>query len=95
MFDWDENKSQNNKKKHGFSFDEILGVFDDPNLLDWYDKEHSNESEGRYQCIGSLKGFLVLPVVIADEEGIIRIISARKATPKEEAKYYEYIKKTT
>ncbi|MPM42843.1 hypothetical protein SDC9_89515 [bioreactor metagenome] len=34
MFEWDENKSQNNKKKHGFSFNEILGIFDDPNLLD-------------------------------------------------------------
>jgi uncharacterized DUF497 family protein len=33
MFEWDENKSKNNKKKHGFLFDEILGVFDDPTLL--------------------------------------------------------------
>ena len=95
MFEWDENKSQNNKKKHRLSFDEILGVFDDPNLLDWYDKGHSDESEDRYHCIGSLEGFLVILVVITDKEGTIRIISARKATPKEEAKYYEYIKKTT
>ncbi|MFA7129501.1 MAG: BrnT family toxin [Sphaerochaeta sp.] len=95
MFEWDEHKSQNNKKKHGFSFNEILGIFDDPNLLDWYDKEHSDEFEDRYQCIGCLEGFLVILVVLTDRHGIIRIISARKVTPKEEAKYYEYIKKTT
>jgi len=95
MFEWDVNKSKKNEKKHGFLFDEILDVFDDPNLLDWYDKEHSNEFEDRYQCIGCLEGFLIILIVITDTNGIIRIISARKATPREEAKYYEHIKKTT
>ena len=86
---------EKNEKKHGFSFDEILDVFDDPNLLDWYDTEHSNEAEDRYHCIGCLAGFLVILIVITDTNGIIRIISARKATLKEEEKYYEHIKKTT
>ncbi|MEA4865260.1 MAG: BrnT family toxin [Sphaerochaeta sp.] len=86
MFEWDENKSQNNKMKHGFSFNEILDLLDDPNLLDWYDKEHSEDFEDRYHCIGCLSGFLVILVVITDNEGVIRIISARKTTPKEEEK---------
>ncbi|WP_394699308.1 BrnT family toxin [uncultured Sphaerochaeta sp.] len=64
-------------------------------MLDWFDKEHSNEFEDRYQCIGCLGRFLIILVVLTDKDGIIRIISARKATAKEEAKYYEYINKTT
>ena len=59
MFEWDENKSQNNKKKHGFPYDEILDVFDDPNLLDWYDKEHADVAEDRYPYIGSFRHFLL------------------------------------
>ena len=59
MLAWDVNKSRKNEKKYGFLFDEILDVFDDLNLLDWSDKEHSNEFEDRYQCIGCLERFLV------------------------------------
>ena len=45
MFTWDPEKSKNNKKKHGFSFDDVLDVFNDPNLVDWADWVHSTMEE--------------------------------------------------
>ena len=46
-FEWDGAKDRLNKKNHGFSFDEILEIFDDPAFLEGYDWEHS-ENEERY-----------------------------------------------
>lgn len=89
MIDWDEKKSKVNKEKHGFSFDEIIGVFDDPNLIESYDSDHSTIGEDRFKCIGSLEGLLIILVIVSEDEGTRRIISARKATSKERACYYE------
>jgi Uncharacterized protein conserved in bacteria len=60
MFSWDPDKSNINKKKHGFSFDEILDVLEDPHLLEWTDREHSSREEMRYQCIGHHGYYLFL-----------------------------------
>ena len=40
-FEWDEAKNEINRKKHGFGFEEITDVFDDPYFLVRYDKNHS------------------------------------------------------
>ena len=32
-FEWDEEKNQINKKKHGISFEEALLIFADPNFF--------------------------------------------------------------
>ena len=93
MYTWDPNKSRHNKKKHGFSFDEILDVFNDPNLVDWVDWEHSTMEETRYQCIGTHGMFLILLIAYCDRDGVIRIISAREASPKERQAYYEHEKR--
>ena len=53
MFTWTEEKNQLNYKKHGFFLPEIVDVFDDPHLIEWYDKMHSSE-EDRYICLGRL-----------------------------------------
>jgi uncharacterized DUF497 family protein len=42
VFTWTEEKNQLNKKKHGFFLSEIVDVFDDPHLIDWYDTVHSS-----------------------------------------------------
>ncbi len=47
-FDWDEDKATRNLTKHGVSFDEAVGAFDDPLYIDFFDPEHS-ENEHRYQ----------------------------------------------
>jgi len=40
-FEWGEDKDRINKKLHGLCFDETLPAFDDPYLLEMYDKAHS------------------------------------------------------
>ncbi len=52
------------------------------------DEEHSDESEERYNVIGCVERILFV-VYTERGENNIRIISARRATPKEEKLYYE------
>ena len=52
MFTWTEKKNQINKKKHGLFLSEITNVFDDPHLIEFYDKMHSTVEEDRYICLG-------------------------------------------
>ena len=54
-FEWDSEKDAINRRKHGFSFSEILEVYDDPYLLTMYDIEHSSMEEDRYFCVGSIR----------------------------------------
>jgi uncharacterized DUF497 family protein len=93
-FEWNDEKTIANREKHGLTFDEILPVFDDPNIIEYYDDTHSTTDEDRIIGIGMLQGLLILFVCYTERNGRIRIFSARKARPKEEAKYYEQIKYT-
>ena len=90
-FEWDENKDRLNRRKHGFSFDEILEVFDDPAFLEGYDLAHS-ENEDRYYGMGCLNGVLCVVVFYTLRERI-RIISARQADDEEREEYDDYFKK--
>jgi uncharacterized DUF497 family protein len=91
-FEWDDEKAKTNKEKHGLAFDEILPIFDDPNMIEYYDDAHSTIEEDRIIGIGILQGILILYVAYTERDERTRIISARKASPREEAKYYEQIK---
>ncbi|OQW53671.1 MAG: hypothetical protein A4S09_07135 [Proteobacteria bacterium SG_bin7] len=87
-FEWDENKNQSNRKKHGIWFEEATQVFDDPNAIMYHDKDNSSEGD-RFIMLGISASMRVLVVIYCERsKDIIRIISARKAT-KEEAKDYE------
>ena len=90
-FEWDENKDKLNRKNHGFSFDEILEIFDDPAFLEGYDYEHS-EKEDRYYGIGCLNNILYIIVFYTLRERI-RIFSARQADNDELEDYNDYFKK--
>jgi hypothetical protein len=85
-FEWDFTKAEHNLKKHGISFDEAVTVFYDPLSATFSDPDHS-ENEYRYLTIGlSFRHELV--VVSHTERGpTIRIISARRATPRERKKH--------
>lgn len=89
-FEWDENKNQINIKKHGISFEEASSVFYDDEALIINDESHS-ESEDRFVMIGfSYKyNLLVVCHCYRQDESIIRIISARKATKKESKEYLQ------
>lgn len=87
-FDWDDNKAALNETWHdGVTFQEATTVFDDPYFVVLSDDDHSFY-ELRYWIIGeSLQGRILL-VVYTERGDLVRIISAREATPRE-VKTYE------
>jgi uncharacterized DUF497 family protein len=86
-FAWDERKNRINKRKHRIGFDTAILVFDDPFQISRQDREV--ETEERWQTIGVVQGSRVLLVAhtVEEDEGLIRILSARKATPQERRIY--------
>lgn len=86
-FEWSAEKAKINLKKHNVSFPEAGTIFNDPLSLTFPDPDHSIE-ESRYIIIGMSRLEKVLVVAHTDRRTNIRIISARKATPKER-RFYE------
>ena len=91
-FEWGSEKDELNIKNHGFSFSEILEVFDDPYLLTKFDDKNSSLEEDRYFSVGSIRGIVIIAAVHRERNGRTRIISARKAEPKLQEVYNAYIK---
>lgn len=85
-FQWDSDKDAMNRRKHGFGFQDAIPVFLDENRLDIYDD--SDETEDRLKTIGRITGVVVIVVIHTERNGAIRLISARKATKREEKEYY-------
>ena len=89
-FEWDDNKNKLNIRKHKISFEEASTVFLDEEALLIEDPDHS-EAEDRFLILGcatSLK-LLVVCHCYRNEDKMIRIISARKATKNESKQYSE------
>ena len=91
MFTWDARKATRNLEKHGVSFEEAATVFADPDALEWEDLEHSHY-ENRYKRLGvSALGRMLILVYsyrrMKDGKEILRIITARRASPKERKAY--------
>lgn len=93
QFVWDINKEVQNIKKHKISFKDAQTVFYDDNARLIYDPDHS-ETEDRFILLGLNKSIDILVVCHCYKENdeIIRIISARKATKKEQLDYWRNIK---
>ena len=90
-FEWDENKNQINKIKHGIDFEEAATVFYDDDAIMFDDPEHSIEEE-RFLILGVTKyaNLCIVSHCYRGEDNIIRIISARKATKNEIKTYNRY-----
>ena len=86
-FEWDEQKAEQNLKKHGVSFREASEVFSDPLSAIIPDTTHSAR-ENRFLTIGQSINGQILFVVFTEREERIRIISARPAT-RGEVRIYE------
>ena len=87
-FDWDENKNRINLEKHGITFEEASTVFFDDRAILFDDPEHSID-EDRFLLLGMSETAKVCIVCHCSRESdtVIRIISARQATRKEEQRY--------
>lgn len=90
-FEWDSEKDELNKSKHGFSFSEILDMFDDPFFIERYDYEHSSLGEDRFIGLG-MSGTALIVMAAYTERERTRIISARLATESEKELYYDFRK---
>ena len=83
-FVWDKRKATANLEKHGVSFEEASSAFDDPLGAYYPDTLHDD----RFILIGYSGKRRLLYVVHAEVEmNAIRIISARKASKHEKARY--------
>ena len=87
-FIWDEEKAEINIRKHEVSFEEASTVFFDEHALEIFDPDHS-EDEDRFLLLGlsSTLRLLVVCHCYRENDALIRIISARKATRKETQAY--------
>jgi uncharacterized DUF497 family protein len=83
---WDPVKALLDKEKHGVDFEEAATVFRDPLLLVQPDLGHSQVEE-RWIALGKSLRHLLLVVVHTENERTIRLISARKAEPREGRRY--------
>lgn len=88
-FEWDDGKNYLNQQKHQVSFEEAKSVFYDERAIQFWDEDHS-DYEDRFLLVGQSSTMRILLVVhcYREQESIIRIISARKAT-KNERQYYQ------
>ena len=91
QFEWDPNKNATNIEKHGVAFEEASTVFDDIFARIISDPDHS-DNEDRFIILGvSIKANVLIVCHCLRQSGrSIRIISARKATKKEESTYWRY-----
>jgi len=87
---WDDDKERSNRRKHRVSFSEASTVFEDENALLIHDPDHS-EKEERFLLLGLSSSLRALAVAhcFRERSGVIRIISARRATRSERARYAE------
>lgn len=83
---WDPAKALINERKHGVTFVEAATVFLDPLLLVIPDLAHSQEEE-RWAALGRSNSQMLLVVIHTENTNTIRIISARKAEPRERRDY--------
>ena len=87
-YEWDPQKAEANKRKHGISFHEAATVFGDPLAITFTDPDHSID-EYRYLTFALSKFDRFLVVSHADKGDKVRIISARLMTRQERRIYEE------
>jgi len=88
-FEWDPVKARRNLAKHGVAFDDAQAVWNDP--LHIVAPDRFEDGEQRWHATGMAGAVTILVVVYTcrgrDDETVLRIISARKATPHERRRY--------
>ena len=86
QIEWDPEKAQRNETKHGLSFLEACTVFDDDHASTVVDPDHC-EGEVRYLTFGMSISGKALVVAHTERGDNIRMISARRMTPRERRAY--------
>ena len=92
IWTWDPNKNQTNKRDHGLSFETAEREFDDPLALTRPDPHPDGDRLRTVGVIGQMTVFVVHSAPEYDDATgthVGRLISARKATPRERRSYEE------
>ena len=89
-FEWDEEKNEENIRKHGFDFADAWEIFESPMRAALDTRE--GYGEDRLNGIGLLGNRIVVVVFTGRGEDIIRIISLRKALRHERKKFEEALR---
>jgi len=87
-FEWDRAKAETNQRKHRVSFELAMRVFFDPLALSAQNRVENGEY--RWQTIGLVEDVALVVAHTVWEDGgtqVIRIISARRAEPRERRRY--------
>ena len=90
-FEWDPTKAKSNFRKHKISFERASEIFLDPFMLSVFDETHST-NEDRWITLGKDRNNITIVVVhtfreIDFDNSTIRMISARRATKREDKQY--------
>ena len=85
-FEYNLEKSETNRRKHGITLEEAKGLWAAPNVQ----LEANVAGELRFMIIGKLNHKFYSCIFTPREEKI-RLISARRSRPKEERIYHENI----
>lgn len=89
--EWDEAKNLANQKNHGVSFEEASELLNlELEYLDLFDEDHSDH-EDRFIAIGPISRGIILVVWTARDEDVVRIISARFASKREQEMFFTYM----
>ena len=88
QFAWDPKKSASNWRDHKVTFEEASSVFGDSLAITFDDPDHS-EGERRLLTFGLSEQGRLLVLSHTERRGIVRIISARRATRAERLVYEE------
>jgi uncharacterized DUF497 family protein len=84
-FEWDDAKAESNLRKHGISFQAATLAFEDSHVAE-VDASRASDGEIRTKAIALIDGYFVC-VVFTLRGRAVRLISARRANPKEEKLY--------
>ena len=83
-FEWDIEKTETNRRKHGVDFADAVSVLEDPSALTLEDER---EAEERFVTMGMDSLGRILVVVYTWRGERVRLISARRATRSERRQY--------
>lgn len=91
-FEWDRDKAESNRRRHGVGFREATTLFTSgAPYLEKYDEAHSGE-EDRFSAIGVAARGLVHVTFTQPDDDVIRLVSARRATRSERRRYEAFLR---